>query len=405
MIFLLTAVALGVAAAAAILIGRSIGAGNLIEAKRVTGTSAMFFAATSVILAIAGMALAKPLMALIGTPPESAAQATAYMRVALLALPGIYMYVLVTSVLRGAGDAKSPLYFMLICVALDAVLNPLLIFGVGPLPGAGIVGSAFAMFLAYAVSLTALISHVYWRQHPLCFRKGELSLLRLDVFILRMLVRSGIPMGAELLVYAWSNVLVIMLVNRFGVDTIAAFGALLQIWTYVQMPAVAISMAIATMAALNIGGQQWDRVRSVGRVGVIYSIVFTGVIVVIVCVLDTYLYRLFLPEGSPAIYVASHINKVVAWSFVFLGISIVLFGVTRATGAVLVPLFVYTLTLLVVRFPLAAILFDRWQADAIWWSLSISSVLAAVLAVLYYRYGRWQSPQCKFAVPTEDLAR
>lgn len=149
-----------------------------------------------------------------------------------------------------------------------------------------------------------------------------------------------------------------MLVNRFGVDTTATFGASIQLWTCIQIPAVALGMAVSTMAAQNVGAQKWDRVRSISRVGVVYCILLTSLIVLIIYALDTHAYQLFLPAGSPALHIARHVNGVVTWSFVFLGISVVLFGVTRATGAVMVPLLVHTLSLFIVRFPLAAVLID-----------------------------------------------
>jgi Na+-driven multidrug efflux pump len=81
----------------------------------------------------------------------------------------------------------------------------------------------------------------------------------------------------------------------------------------------------------------------------------------------------------------------------------VLFGVMRATGAVMVPLFVYIFSVLVVRLLLAAALIDRWQADAIWWSFPISAALAVVLAVLYYRYGGWRTSWLKMLAPVEAM--
>ncbi|HTB28499.1 MAG TPA: hypothetical protein VK715_06065, partial [Steroidobacteraceae bacterium] len=85
------------------------------------------------------------------------------------------------------------------------------------------------------------------------------------------------------------------------------------------------------------------------------------------------------------------LNHIVTWSYVFFGVSMVLFGVVRATGAVMAPLFVLTISLLVVRFPLAEALIGRYQVDAIWWSFPISSALSAALAVLYYKYGGWRT--------------
>ena len=106
--FLLIGAAFGVALAATILIGQSIGANDLAETKRVVGTSATFFAAISVAMALAGLVLCRPLLIAMSTPPDSLELAVAYMRVIFLAVPFLYLYAFVMAVLRGAGDSKTP---------------------------------------------------------------------------------------------------------------------------------------------------------------------------------------------------------------------------------------------------------------------------------------------------------
>ena len=388
--FLLIGAAFGVAMAATILIGQCIGANNLRETKRVVGTSATFFAAISVGMAIAGLLLCRPLLIAMHTPADSLPLAVAYMRVIFLALPWLYMYAFVMAVLRGAGDAKTPFYFMLLSVGIDIALNPVFIFGLGPFPRLGIAGSALATFVAQAVSLVALIRHLYRRHHILCLHRSELHYLKVDGALVAVLVRKGIPMSAQLLVISLSGVLMITLVNRFGVDTTAAFGAALQIWNYIQMPAFAVGMAVSAMTAQNVGAGKWPRVTAIARVGVLYSVLLTGSIVLAIEALNTWIFGLFLPPASAALEIASHMNRIVTPSFIFFGISLTLFGVVRATGAVMAPLLILTISLLVVRFPFAVALLPRYQVDAIWWSFPLSSALAAALAVLYYRYGDWR---------------
>ena len=242
--FLLIGAAFGVALAATILIGQYVGASNLRETKRVVGTSATFFAAISVAMAAAGLLLCRPLLLAMRTPPESLELAVAYMRVIFLALPFLYMYAFVMAVLRGAGDSKTPFLFMLLSVGIDIALNPVFIFGWGPIPRLGIAGSALATFVAQAVSLTALIRHLYRRKHMLCLHRDELAYLKVDWTVVGTLVRKGIPMSAQMLVMSLSAVLMITLVNRFGTDTTAAFGAAMQIWNYIQMPAFAVGMGV-----------------------------------------------------------------------------------------------------------------------------------------------------------------
>jgi putative MATE family efflux protein len=388
--FLLIGAAFGIALAATILIGQCIGANNLPETKRVVGTSATFFAAISVAMAIAGLVLCRPLLIAMSTPADSLPLAVAYMRVIFLALPFLYMYAFVMAVLRGAGDSKTPFYFMLLSVAIDIALNPVFIFGFGPIPRLGIAGSALATFIAQAVSLTALIRHLYRRRHILCLHKDELGLLKLDWGVVATLVKKGVPMSAQMLVLSLSGVLMITLVNRFGVDTTAAFGAALQIWNYIQMPAFAVGMGMSAMTAQNVGAGKWDRVTRIAQVGVLYSVLLTGSIVLAIELLNTHVFALFLPQGSAALGIAAHLNRIVTGSFIFFGVSVALFGVVRATGAVMAPLVILTISLLVVRFPLAQLFLAHYHADAIWWSFPVSASLSATLAFLYYRYGGWR---------------
>jgi putative MATE family efflux protein len=397
--FLLIATAFGVALAATILIGQSIGADDIASTKRVVGTSASFFAGVSVTMGAAGLILCRPLLIAMSTPADSLPLAVAYMRVIFLAVPFLYLYAFVMAVLRGAGDAKTPFYFMLLSVAIDIALNPLLIFGFGPVPRFGIAGSALATFIAQAVSLAALIRHLYRRRHLLVLHREELRHLKVDWTIVATLVKKGIPMSAQMLVISLSAVLMITLVNRFGVDTTAAFGAALQIWNYIQMPAFAVGMGVSAMTAQNVGAGKWQRVTRIARTGVLYSITLTGSIVLAIELLDRYVFGVFLPSGSSALAVASHMNRIVTPSFIFFGISVALFGVVRATGAVMAPLIVLTISLLVVRFPLAEVFLARYHVDAVWWSFPISSVLSSILAIAYFRYGGWRSARMLSAAP------
>jgi putative MATE family efflux protein len=390
-LFLVLAAMFGASMAATILIGQYLGARRLPDAKRVVGTSTSFSIAISIVMGAVGWALCEPLLRAMKTPPEALPLAVAYMRVIFLSLPFLVMYIFATSVLRGAGDSKTPLYFLMLNVALDVALNPLLIFGLGPIPRLGIAGSALATLLAQAISLVLLIAYLYRRKNPLCLHGDELRLLRIDWSIVATLVTKGVPMALQMLVVSLGMVLMITLVNRFGIDTTAAFGAAIQVWNYVQMPSFAIGMAVSSMVAQNIGARKWERVASTARVGVLYQLALTTSLVVLIEMLSRQALGLFLPSGSIALDAAAHLNHIVAWSFIFFGISLVLFGVVRANGAVVVPLLILVISILGIRFPLAFALLGSWKADAIWWSFPISSLVAVLLAMLYYKFGGWRT--------------
>ena len=273
---------------------------------------------------------------------------------------------------------------------LDIALNPLFIFGVGPLPKLGVAGSAASTLIANAITLVAIVAYLYRKNHPLCLRGPELAYLRVDRIILGALVKKGLPMGLQMIVMTSSAIVMFALVNGFGTDTAAAFGASLQLWNYIQMPAFAIGMATSAMAAQNVGAGRWDRVGQVAKAGVTINLLMTGALATLIFTFDKSALGLFLNESS-AIAIGTHLNAIVVWSFVLFGISMVLSSVVRTTGAVLPPLAILFVSLWLLRIPFAVAMLGKWGADAIWWSFPLGSLASVLLSVAYYRYGGWRT--------------
>ena len=389
-LFFLIGAVFGVGMAATILVGQSIGANNLDQAKRAIGTSLVFFLVLSVVIAAIGLALAEPLMAWMHMPVEAKPLAVAYLRVIFLAIPFIYVMAFVSMSLRGAGDARTPFVFLAVNVVLDIALNPLLIFGWGPVPRMGIAGSATATLIATVLTLAGLIGYLYRSKHFLRIKREELHYLRIDPAILKSLVAKGLPMGLQMIVMSTSMIAMISLVNSFGAHTTAAYGACFQLWNYIQMPSLAVGMAASSMAAQNVGAGLWDRVDRVALTGLGFNILLTGCLVLVVYLFNRGALGLFLPADGGSIEIAQHINRIVIWSFILFGISFVFAGVVRSTGAVIPPLLILVIALWIVRIPFAYGFVGSWGADAIWWSFPLGSLVSAALSALYYRYGGWR---------------
>lgn len=388
--FFLLSLSIGLSLAATILIGQSYGARDLVQIKRVMGTATLFFTILSVGIAAAGYAIAPRILMAMQTPPDSAALAVAYLRVLFLGIPAIFLLAFLMMALRGAGDSRTPFYFMLLSSALDVGLNPLLIKGFGPLPAMGIAGSALSTSLAQWISVILLILGMYRKQSVLCIGAGELKYFKVDGAILRSLLVKGIPMGLQVIVISSSMILMISLVNHYGSLTVAAYGACFQIWSYVQMPGVAVGAAITSMAAQNIGANRWDRVGKITQAGIIYVVVFTAILVVAVTFSDNAAFSLFLGGNLPAIAIAKHMHAIVSWSFIFFGASLVLSSVVRATGAVIPPLIILFAAVWGIRIPVAVLL-SHSGVDGVLWGFPAGSIAAVILTGLYYRFGGWRS--------------
>ena len=380
----------GVGMAGNILIGQAVGRGDPALVKRVMGTAVTFFFALSLGVAVAGGLLSPHILDLMGTPSASRAEAIIYLRIIFASVPFMYFFMFLQMAQRGAGDSTTPFWFLALAIVIDITFNPLLIRGIGPFPKLGIAGSATATLIGQSFSLLCLIIHLYRKRSILTLRGSELRLLKPDMDILRSLITRGIPMGLQMLVMSGTAVVMIRFVNSYGTLTSAAYSISSIIWGYLQMPVMAIGASASSMAAQNVGAGRWDRVDKVARAGVISGLVVTGVIALFLYVFNDQVLSILLPSHSPAIPLAKHINTTVLWGFILFSITFALSGVVRSTGAVLMPLGILTVSMILVRVPVAALLMPRFGADAIWWSFPLGTITSAALTSLYYLHGGWR---------------
>jgi putative MATE family efflux protein len=388
--FLMFSLGFGFGMAATILVGQSMGARDLEAARRAMGTALGLFGVSSILIALLGWFFSPALLHVLATPPDAQAMALAYLRVIFLALPPMFLGVLLTMGMRGMGDSVTPLWLMILSVTLDAGLNPFLIAGIGPFPRLGIAGAATATLIANYVVLLVGLATIYGRDLPIRLRGRELGFLIPDKRLLGIIFVKGLPIGLQMLVFTFSALVMVGLVNRAGVDVTAAYGIAQQLWTYVQMPAMAIGTAVSAMAAQNIGAKRWDRVNAITWSGVATNIVITTVMVGLILAFDRPIFALFVGGHSPAIPIARHIQLIGSWSFIIFGITLVLFATVRANGAVYQPLLILVLSILVGRIGGAALLLPRYGTEVLWWSFPFGSAISLTLALLYYRFGRWR---------------
>src|SRR4051794_36354105 len=385
--FLLTAFVFGFGMASTILIGQSWGRKDVDGARRVFGTAGGSFLLITILIAIAGWFLSPAVLRLLGTPGDAAPLALAYLRVIFLAMPALLLLTLLMMALRGAGDSLTPLWFMIVAVVIDSGLNPFFIRGFGPIPAMGIAGSAMTTLLGNYVSLVGLLIYIYAKDLPLRLRGSELRYLIPNPAILKTLVIKGLPMGIQMIVISMSALALVGMVNREGVDTTAAFGVAMQLWTYVQMPAMALGAAVSAMVSQNIGAGKWDRVGQVTRVGIVQSLLITGGLIVLLTLADRTVLALFMGPDSPALPIARHIHLLATWNFLLFGVMMVLFATVRANGAVWAPLIILAIGLVPVRFGYIFLTYRWLGADAIWTSFPVTSLINVALAAAYYLQG------------------
>ena len=391
--FLLVALVIGFGMATTVRVGQAFGARNVEAARRDFGTGIGFCILLGVVTGLVGWFFTPNILAVLGTPASSGALALSYLRVVFITIPFGVVSMMVSMGMRGAGDSKTPLYAMILTAGVDVVLNPLLIIGPGPLPMLGIAGSAAATAFANIAGLVFQLWRIYSRDLPLRLRGPELRYLIPQGDALRYVIVKGIPMGAQMLLVSSAGLVMIGLVNREGLNASAAYGASLQLWNYLQMPAFAVSSAVSAMVAQSLGAGNHKRVGDVTKIGLAATLTMSLVLAAAIVLADRPLLALFLGDGSPAMPIARHIQLVCTSSFVLMCVTMILSGTMRAYGAVIAPMVIMFIALYPARLGFYHLAYPHIGSEAVWWAYPAGSMVAVALTLLYYTQGNWRRAQ------------
>ncbi len=388
--FLMIASLFGFATATTILVGQSMGRRDIDHVRQIVGGAIGLFLIAGISTAILGWIFTPQLLAMLSTPPEAFPLAIDYLRVVFVSMPTLFVMILLTSALRGVGDAVTPFWSTVLNVLLAIILNPLLILGTGPFPKMGIAGSGVAMLIASIVSTAFLIWQIYAKDLSIRLRGREIAYLRPTWGVMSSISRLGLPMGLSMIILSLSGVLMIGLINREGVNMAAAFGVMNQLWNYVMMPGVAVGIAVSAMVAQNIGANRWDRVNRVAWVGIGMNIVMQFLLIALLTIFIRPLLSLFLAEGSAAIPLSIHMNYMIGWTYAAMGISMIAISVVRANGAVIMPLVFLIISMIFVRIGIGFGLHPYYGAEAIWWAYGVSTAVSVTLGMGYFLHGGWR---------------
>jgi putative MATE family efflux protein len=386
--FLLIGMIVGIASGATILIGQAFGARNHDKIKQIAGTTLTASFVSGLVVAVIGLFFTRNLMELLGAPPNIIDMATDYGRVILLGIPLFFIFMVLTSMLRGVGDTITPLLTLGFSIAAGLIVTPALIQGWFGLPQIGVLSAAVAFIVGTVATLVFCYYYLKWRKSPLALTTELIGYLKVDWALLRMILRLGIPAGVAMVVSSLSGLVIVGLVNRFGSEATAAFGAVNQVMSYVQFPAMSMMIACAIFAAQAIGARRMGEVELVMRTGLLMNLVITGGLVLIAYLFSEHLVRLFI-TSEHVVEMTEVLLHTVLWSVVMFGFGGVFSSVMRASGDVWIPMTLSLVAIVFVEVPAALILSQLIGLQGIWiaYTLSFCSMLA-LQAGYYFLFWR-----------------
>ena len=387
--FLSIGLGAGLALAGSTLVAQYFGAGNQDMVDHVAAQTLVMIVLVSVLLGAIGFVITPALLRLMGVAPEVLGGAVGFMRVSFIGLVFNFFFFMFQALMRGVGEAKLPVFIVLGTVILNFALDPLFIFGWGPIPRMGVMGAAVATVgtqsIAALVGLAVLLSgrfriHLAWRD----FIPDRVYVKR--AFLL------GFPASIEQSARALGLTVLTFLITSFGTRTVAAYGVGSTILQVVMIPAMGLSMAVAALAGQNIGAGNVERAERIGRLGTAMGFGILTAFGVIAFLFAPQLVAFFVP-GDPAVIASGAVYlRIMALSWGFMGAQFSLTGVLRASGNMVVTMMLTLVSQWVLQFPLAYVLSKHTalQERGIWWAFPISNVLIALITMAVYAKGDWK---------------
>lgn len=382
-VFFFIALIIGVGAGASVLIGQAWGAREPHKVKAIAGTALALGGLIGAVAAVLGELLARPALVALGTAPELLPDAVAYARVMMLGMPLLLVFILYTQLLRGVGDTVTPLLALCLSTAVGLLLTPALIRGWLGLPRLGVVSAAVAGWVSFALALAFLWVYLRRKRHPLAPDAELLRALRIDARLLRAVLRIGVPTGVQMVTIALAELAILSLVNGYGADATAAYGAVNQIVNYVQFPALSIAITASILGAQAIGAGRVERLSAIVRTGLLLNGLLTGALVLAGYALSRWLLGFFI-TAPQVLVMAQGLLQVMLWGSVVFGMQAVVAGVMRASGTVWVPTGISVASIVLVQLPAAHALSARLGLPGVWLSYPVVFCVMLALQSAFY---------------------
>jgi putative MATE family efflux protein len=389
-IFLSIALGMGFGIAGSTLVAQYVGAGNHRMVNHVAAQTLVMVALTSVVLGAIGYAIAPALLRWMGVADDVYPGALQFMRVSFVSLVTVFGFSMFQAVMRGVGQVTLPLYIVLGTVLLNFILDPFFIFGWGSIPAAGVAGAAYATLstqtLAAIIGLASLLTgrfgiHLRWADFTP------------DWAFVQRAFALGFPASIEQSSRGLGMTAMTFLIATFGTVPIAAFGIGTNIFLFVLIPALGLSMATSALVGQHIGAGKIERATHIAHLSAIIAFVALSAIGAAVFFGARAIATFFVPSDAAVIAESARFLRIFSLSFGFLGLQLALIGVFRAAGQMVVTMVLALLSQWALQFPLAYVLgkHTRYGLSALWFAFPTAVVVATLVALAWFLKGDWKT--------------
>lgn len=381
-IFALISMVIGVGSGASTVVSQYFGAKKIDEVKRTIDTIFIFFLGSSILITILGIIFSRHIFILLGLPDEILPQAVSYLNIYMLGMFFFFGFAGISSILRGLGDSKTPLYFMVIATINNILLDLLFVV----VFKWGIQGVAFATIISEGGAFITAAIYLN-KKHPIIKLSFRKYIFDRDIF--RSCIRIGLPTGFQQSFVAFGMMAIMSIVNGFGTNAVAAYSAAMRIDSFVKMPAITFSSALSSFVGQNLGAFQEKRAKTGLYATLLFSTIYCIIASLLIILFGQHIMSLFTTDPA-VIKIGQEYLLIVSSFYLLFSVMFSFTGFLRGAGATLVPMITTFTALYLIRIPAATFLSDVIGVNGIWWAEPMGTFIGLTILLIYYRSGKWK---------------
>ncbi len=381
---------MGISTGASILVSQYFGAKSRDELSRAVGSTIMLTLWSGLAIMVVGVLITRPLLLLLGTPPEMMDLAAVYLEIIFLGIVGCAYYNIFGGILRGLGDSVSPLLYLILAAGLNVGLDILFVTAFHMKTD----GVAWATIISQWISAALCLRKLYAMKDVLDVNR---STLRMDKPISKKIINLGLPSSVTQMVFSLSGVLVQSLTNTLGANVVTAATAVMRVDGFAMMPNFTYGIAATTFTGQNVGAKRMDRVQQGTRASLIIALVSSTFLTLCILLFGGSLMRVFT-QTPEIVDFGTNMLRVLALGYIAFGVTQTIMGVMRGAGETMRPMWVSLIQTVVIRLPIAYLWaylsrserFPNGDPLCLYGSLLVAWVAGTVMILLLYRRGDWK---------------
>lgn len=383
-IFIFIALASGLSVGATALVSQALGAKKVKIASNYAEHSLLIALVTGIAIAILGILFASHLFSFMGAHGEILSMTISYSNLIFIGFVFLFIGFISQGIIQAGGDTITPTRNLLISIIANVILDPIFIFGIGPVPAMGLVGAGYATVFGRGLGAFLNIFYLFSGKAAV---KIDWSYFKVDLSIFRKIISIGFPSSVSNSINSIGYILLMALVGSFGTAAIAAFGVGMRLESLAVLPVIGLSTAVIPFVGQNLGAGKIRRAEK--------SVAFASYATTIFMLLFTFVW-FFFPEyiyspftSDPAVLsVGIDYFRIISFGYVFLGLNFIISSGFQAAGRTTLQMFVNGIRWVFIL-SISYFLVDQFGLIGIWMGFPIGNLIGFLIFFVLYRSRFW----------------